>query len=563
MVLIGPLSFPGHVTLTARAVRFEPTAFNRKMGVDAWSMDVPALTQVRLTDGTLHLDAASGQRRLIGLGARIVYERLSALKGGGGAFASDERVLLHTLASVEVNDLLSAVGELTVTTRRIRFQPNRMDRMIWPNLAFEDTVDHIKGFAFTGVRLRLEVEVGARVLRVIGDAVPGLYGAVQGLSEVRAGSVSVEALEVVTTPASLWRGPVAHPGVLVQSGSRLAFVATGLLDSLVGMHALTDVSADSVQVLTLTGIVDQRIDIVAGPVRMVLSCSDIRARYDAMVAWLARHVSGPILMPDAPDRAAVLARVEAAIAPWRDAHSVPDGILQFSPAVGLSEGGPATPGWLLLVDDTLVWLPSRVPEARRVPVSLPLARERWIWGDDSEDIRADRDGRPYRWIVQAGVPFRSALFEQVERIKKKIALAWASSGTGVISDGQNRRDSYRVRVEEDNPAPFTVYSAARGGFVEVECKVVEVSLGGCSVRTTAEIPVGTLLRVDLAEGTKVHTVRATIAHRRHRMHDEGWMAGLVFVEPTSDFEVALRNLWFMLQQQQIRKLRGEDDAPAD
>jgi c-di-GMP-binding flagellar brake protein YcgR len=186
-----------------------------------------------------------------------------------------------------------------------------------------------------------------------------------------------------------------------------------------------------------------------------------------------------------------------------------------------------------------------------------LGREHWIWSSDRDEVQVDREGAIFRWVTRSGKPFRHALFERVEQIKRRIALVWASSGTGVLSDGQNRRDSYRVQVSEQAQPAISIWTAADGEFRSLSCKLVELSLGGCSIRTQRQLPSDLLLRVDLTQNGRVYSVRASVAYTRQRVDDQRWMAGLTFVDTPSDFDSVLRQLWMTLQQEQLRRLRGD------
>ncbi len=465
-------------------------------------------------------------------------------------------VLLQGSATVEVNDLLAAVGELTITTQRIRFRPNRVENLVGLAAAFDDPVDAISGFEITGARHRLEVRSASRTVRFMGDVVPGVYGALQALAEVASGEVKAEHLGFRLVPASLCRGPVMHPGALVFTGTRLAFVATGFLDSLVGVHALTEIPVGAITNLTLSGRLDPRIEVGTVGARLIFACADAANQYERAVAWLAEHLPGPMVLGGAAATGPVATELDRVIGPYRGLGALAEAPLMFTPAVALSANSPATPGWLFVGAESMVWLPGPTPSVARPPVSLPLGRERWIWGEPAAEIRADREGIPYRWVTRLGVPFRQALFEQVERIRKRIALAWASSGTGVIADGQNRRDSYRVQVMEQGQPAIGIWVATEGEFRQLSCKIIELSLGGCSIRTAAQLPLDLLARVDLAESGRVCSVRARVAYTRQGMHDQRSVAGLVFIEPPSDFDTVLRHMWMSLQQQQLKRLRG-------
>ena len=562
MVMHGRLGMTGHITLTAKRVSFEPTSFSRTLGSDSWTMDVASLHRADLVLETLVLEGDSGQRRVTGLGAVIVQERLAALRNDveQAGYQADERVLVHALASVQVNDLLHAVGVLTLTTRRIRFQPNRIDRGFWPALAFEEKTKDIESFAFTGLRLGLEVRTASRTARFLGAAVPALYAGLQCLSEAAAGPPSLKDIDFDLWPAALCRGPVMHPGVLLRTATRLLFLATGLVDSMLGLQRLSNFPIESITSVTVRRRLEPRIDVNVGESRATFAVAEGKQCHERLVAWLLSTAPGPMLVTDAYDRKnrpEALAQVTAHLDPWRAVHTLPEGPLLFSPAVGLSEDSQATVGCLLVVEDAMLWLPGRTPDPRRPPILLPLSHEQWVWPDALNEVATDRSGQRYRWIIKGDEPFCRGLLDQVRRIKEQIALNWVPPESPAVTTGFNRRDSFRVQVLENCPPPLTVHLPVLDTFQAIDCTFVEVSLGGCAIRTSTMLGIGTRVRIDLTEPERVRTVTAVVEHERQRPW--GWLTGLAFEEPDTDFQSSLRDLWTALQQLHIRRMRGEEN----
>lgn len=559
-LLYGSSRFPGHLYLTARRVRFEPGKPSPKGGGEPWTAEIASIRSARIqpADDALVIEFGRNQRRFSGAGARAVHDRLLLLLAERAAPDPEERVLLRAGAMIEVNDLLAATGELQVTSHRIRFQPNTVEDVVGLAAGFDDPVDDITGFEFTGLRHRLEVRSAHRTTRFMGEVLPALYGALRCLADVKSGAVSSGGMEYSVIPASLWRGPVTHPGALVLTPTRLAFVVTGLLDSLAGVQGLSETPVGSITSVSVVGRLEPRIEITAGGARATYACGDVNERYEHILAWIAARGPGPTWPPAGAEDGVPPPEVEALLAPWRRAQALPE-VRVFTPAVGVSPGNPATPGFLVVGEEVMVWLPGPGPGGANARLTLPLGSQHWIWGNAREEIRVERDGTTFRWVTKAGRPFRVALFERVERVKERIALAWASSGTGVVSDGKNRRDSYRVQVSEQAQPAFSIWMAGEGEFRPLSFKLVELSLGGCSVRTQVQLPADLLLRVDLAENGRVHSVRAAVAYTRQRRDDQRWVAGLRFIDPPSDFDTVLRHLWMSLQQQQLRRLRGDPD----
>ena len=456
-----------------------------------------------------------------------------------------------------MNDFPSATGDLLITDRRIGFRPVRGGILSGVSIVHELPTSDISGFGINGPRKRLEVRSPALTMRFLGDAVPAVYGALQVLTEVAANPAGPADFTIALAPAALCRGPVTHPGSLVYTPAQLTFVATGFLETFVGAHPLTEIPIGDIRTITLTGKLTPRLEVATATARVVFACSDVSGEYERAVSWLAANLPGPVLANAAEFTPALAAEIDAVLASSRGVGALAETPIMFTPAVGLSANSPATPGWLFIGAESMVWLPGPSASAgARPPVSLPLGRERWIWNEAKSDISADREGIPYRWVTKLGAPFRAALFEQVERIRKRIALAWASSGTGVVADGQNRRDSYRVQVMEQGQPNISIWLAGESVFRQLNCTLVELSLGGCSIRSANAIGLDVLARVDLAERGRHSSARARVAYTRQGMHDQRWVSGLVFIEPPTDFDTIIRQIWMTQQQQQLQRLRG-------
>lgn len=80
-VMIGPMSLSGYITLTTRRVYFEPTPFSRRVGVEPWSVEIASIRAAYLvgTESRLTIECQDRPPALVGLGARIVHERLTPL----------------------------------------------------------------------------------------------------------------------------------------------------------------------------------------------------------------------------------------------------------------------------------------------------------------------------------------------------------------------------------------------------------------------------------------------------------------------------------------------------
>lgn len=509
---IGPMSLAGHVALTTRRVCFKPSPFSQRLGVEEWSVEIPSIQSAHLVGPQDALSILDTEQRplLVGLGARIVHERLAPLltEDKEFAYAPGERVLLHAAATVELSDLLHAVGEVTVTTRRVRFRPNQMDRMLWPRTRFDHDNEQITGFEVAGVRPGVEVRTAVRRTRFVGDVVPALYAALQCNAEVQAGLVPDDAAEPEAWPAMLCRGPVTHPGGLVHSATRLAFVATGLLDSLVGTPSVTEFPLTSITSVSRRGQLDPRIEIRAGDQGMTVSCDDADDCFAQLVTWLVDGAPGPVRLGDGPAANAVEGEIEKILDPWRARFELPAAPRLFTPAVCTTANTAAGPGWLLASGDALTWLPSRAPGTAPAPVTMPFVGARWVWDDDPDEVRVDVDGVPYRWRARSQRTFRLAVFNEVQRARKIRAPAVPGD-----AEAGNRRDSFRAEVLEQGQPPMRL-SMAQGALEVLDAVIVDVSLGGCAARLASDLDLGSALKVELTDGQTVHSARAIVVNKQ-------------------------------------------------
>ncbi len=554
-VRIGPMNFSGHVVLTTRRVVFQPTPFSRRIGVEPWSIEIASIRSAHLVgaEGALSICGAERQPSLVGLGARIVHERLAPLLTDAEevTYAAGERVLLHAAATVELNDLLHAVGEVTVTTRRIRFRPNQMDRMLWPRIPFEHQNDQITSFELSGIRPGIEVRTATHQARFVGDVLPALYAALQYNAELRAGPADAANHDVAVWPGVLLRGPVTHPGGLLHTSTRLAFVATGLLDSLAGAQSLTEVSLPAITSLVLRGQLDRRLDVHATSVGMTVACDDLDECFDRLVTWLANGAPGPVWLGDGAPTA-VLGEIEDVLGPWRSQVRLPAVPRRFTPAVCLTGSLIATPGLLVVTEHDLIWLPGRTPGAGSSPLVLPLARARFVWDDDPDEVRVDVEGAPHRWVTRTQRQFRSALFTDVQRARGGVVLPPSPD-----AEAGNRRDSFRVEVLDQRQPPISIFLDVDGMLRPLDLRIADLSLGGCGLRLAHPVEVGSLIRVELTEGAHMHPARGRVVKLRANPPGPGWFGGVVFEESSPGFDDALRKLWMALQREQLQRQTGE------
>jgi hypothetical protein len=584
--ILAGVNYVGHIELTTKRVRFEPTSLMRMAGGEAWEIALEDIQSSVLTpsDRRVVLTSALGARVLRGVGARALHEVLLPLIGAEGPVSAEgrERVLVATEAEIEVNDLVSARGELVLSSRKLQFQPARLERALWPRLAVDIPVESIEGCAVVGMRRRLEVRTAGRTMRFVGSVIPALFGALHALAEQSQGEG--EAPEFEVTPVSLVRGPVMHPGALVRTRKRLAFLGTGTLDALIGLSGVTELPLDELSELSVTGLIDKRIEVATAADRLVFSCSKAEEMAGELVSWWARNLPGPVSVPEGeaqapaqlevdgePEEAPpppassptpteeVRASIEQILADWRSEFPMPGTISLFAPALRVEDGAPTVPGWLMVGEETLVWLP-RFGE--RHPVRIALG--------GTVALRRDAPpgavhlqvggGRMFRWLVPVD-NFRAALTEEVEDPAVRPLPSLRPPPPDALYRGGNRRQTFRVPVRPVDDHHLSFWLVERGELRQSIGELVDLSLHGFALKLQTPLNGPTSVRVIISRGEEdMHSLEATLVHQRKIKDEDGWLTGWRFEGSWGDVEARTRSVWMDLQQRTVRRGQEGEDA---
>ncbi len=585
---VGPLTVEGQVFLTTERICFEPTGLNRLLGAPVLALPLIELQDAHFEEAHASLVIVGGghAHRLVGAGAREVYEVLAPLLDGIPSDAPRERVLLFADGEIAVNDLLSAVGEVTLTTWRLRFQLRGFERRIWPVLDVNVALTEVSGFRLCGIRRRLEVQCGDRVVRFLGPVVPSLYGALRAAAELTAGAVTLHTLEHEAWPVDLHRRPLSHPGALVRTATRLTFLATGTLDALIGLEPEIEMPLSAIERIALCGTFEDRIAVTtasgaaAGAATVVVnfSVANVRSRYDALVAWMADRATGPVWLgaePPEADREAVA----AILAPWRSSGPVTDSPRLFCPAVRISGSSGAEPGWLSVDDALLLWVP-RLCEgsgaiAFRLPLRLPhLGQTYLLVAAPAHELHLQAlGGARHRWRVASQPPqgaagdapplrggiaphFRRALREHLDEIDAPESAPEVVFVAAPDSSQSGRRKTYRVPIPAGRAADILFWTRADDVLERLDCTLADWSLGGCGVLVVERLPPGTQLHVHVHVGTEVHPLLAEFVFDRKLKGEALWFTGLRFVGNWGDIERVTNALWQDFQHAATHRSRA-------
>ncbi len=565
---IGPLTVRGKILLTSQRVYFEPSALNRIMGAQAWVLDLDALVSVCFDEknARLVLEDNATVQRLSGFGARVVYEVLAPLRAAEGTSTGvHERVLLLADAEIEATDLLSAVGEVTVTTRRLRFRLRRLERAIWPGLELDVPLEDVRSFRVHGIRRRLEVQCGERTVRFSGPVVPALYGALRASAELAAGTVTADGLEHEVWPTELYRDPLSYPGALVRTGTALTYISTGTLDALIGLEQVLEMPLNAIERIAIRGRIDRRLEITTSETRSSFAIGDLRTRYESLIAWMADYAKGPVCLggeSSEVDRNAIA----AILAPWHPTSPIPATPLLFCPAVRISERAGAEPGWLIIDSAQFIWLPGAGPgvgaSAFRVPLDEPTF---FLVSAPANELHLQTAGGAlHRWRLasetsaasaSAGEPeaggvapiFRRALkghLAEIDTPSEERGMKFVAAPDA----GASRRKTFRVSVAPGHVSDLYFWIRIDDVLERMDCELADWSLSGCAVRVASRVPRTAQIRVDLRVGTEIHPLQAEIVFDRKLPDGEGWLTGMRFIGNWGEIEHATRGLWLDLQR---------------
>ncbi len=576
---IGPMTFPGYVTLTTLKLSFRPTEFNRKIGVRPWSYDIEAVDGASFSEhkGVLEVRSAGVSRRLSGGGAKALYDLLAPLLNAEHSRPRGERVLISAAAEMEMNEFISARGELMVTTSRLRFFPARLESLMWPSARVDIPVGDVVSFGLVGLRRHLEIETQGRALRFLGAVVPDLYGALEALREHRDDPRCPA--ELVVLPVSLRREPVFHPGTLVCTRKKVTLVSTQPLDALAGVPGVLALATRDVTRIQLGGLLDRWVEVHTAEDHLRLGNPDPARLFETLSTLLARHLDGPAwcghrpepevwgprspallkvapppsLLPPPPPPA-INAAIEAELATWRQRFRLPTLLTLFSPAVYVSETDEAIPGWLLSGDETLIWLPRGGKPLRIVLDGTPVLRRDSPAGE--VEVQPGR-GRTHRWLLVSDT-FRAALRDVLERPPRRPPSGARPTPSEPKHWGQNRRQTYRVTVPAGVEVRVQLWVQSEGELTPLTAEFVDFSLHGFQIRLSEALSAETLLRADVDADGHVESLVAHQVHCHVQPGERSWIAAYCFAGNWGDVEAATHYEWLALQQR-IKKKRREEE----
>lgn len=570
--IVGPLTFAGRVALSNKRVWFEPSSLSRLVGVGEWSANLDAIKEARFESdgGALVLVAEGTTRRLVGLAARVLHEALLPLLDNEPRGNREQsRVLLFATAEIEANDVLSASGDLTVTTDLLEFRLHKVDRLLWPALDLRVPLHRITGFSVTGIRRRLQVRWEGGSATFLGAVVPSLWGALRAAGDSTAadGKLARVRQPHEVWDASLYRGAIAHPGALVRTATQLAFLPTGAMDAIVGVENVIEMPLSAILGLTVTGRLDPRLEVTTPAGEFSFACTGAKKRYHALVRWLADELEGPLWLEGEPPYR-LRALVSRALGERADNAELSAAFRIVSPAVRI--GAQAIPGLLIMDDRRLTWLPADPAAKQGGSMAIDDGRTHLSAAPEHQLRMESASGRTYRWRFPSrnttgpneaalegsvrGLSVAAAFYAEIAE-----AMGRTLPATGVASTkqptGADRRRAFRVRIDARSAPPVSFSTVVDGVAHPFKCELRDLSPTGFRLLSMERLPKGERVYVDLLSSDAPERLEALVVHEQALANGKGWQTGLSFCSDRAEHVV--RVLWMTQQRVMLTRMLGK------
>ena len=270
-----------------------------------------------------------------------------------------ELVAFEGMALVSVDGTPIAEGSVTLTNLRLLFRPLPGVHEV-PEL--EVPLSAVASAHLRGLRPRLRLEVGEHVVVLEGPMASRIHGSLSALLYGPPWDESREEPEELLTSfeASLFRGPVTHPGQLVLTSRRLHFAPSRALDAAVGAGPF-DVPLERVTCLSISGWPERRLVVRA-------TSSERRfAVHDAPGALqtIARRVQRCAPATSGPTSLGVASIDEAApsIALWRPhlGFHAEEELVAVAPCLHWRSASMVERGWLVRTTMRMLFVPTDGP----------------------------------------------------------------------------------------------------------------------------------------------------------------------------------------------------------
>lgn len=458
----GPLAYNGLLTLTDQRLSFSPTGrLDRIVGVRELEVPISLITHAEIVgiEKNLVVEFEDRSARFAGQGAKRVFSRLDALLNESKTapttieFQPGERVLVQGVATSYANGLIATRGEVVLTDKRIRFLTGGgLETLIWTFPELDHPLEAITRAELSGVRKLLEVWIDGERRIFGGSVVPKLFNSLQALGiQSGPGEEAFYRPDGVfhTYPASLYRGPLAHPGELVISESRISFTPSGRLDSMVGARAN---HINLVDVIHIEVLNSRRLAVVSRTERLLLDIAKPLDRLKQLLPMIRDALTGQLddLQRDGLDG------FDELFQEWTPALNLgtSEPVVLTGPAIHWLKASSGNRGWLALTDKRLLFLPSGGPEGDYAPVAIELSLLQQGESLNPEDIFVEYEDQAFHFSPLTGPGFIDAFWMlsepiiteeiEIEEVNRRLAEAPQEAPVELAPSSEARSDDHAI-----------------------------------------------------------------------------------------------------------------------
>ena len=400
----GPLGHTGVLTLSARRLRFVPTAWlDRLAGARDLHIDVSEIREVQLggLTSTMSVHLRDSVEKFSGAGAKRVYARLKSLIDERSfeddeqieklAFGPGERILVQGRAVVALPEGEASRCELLLTDRRIRFaDSNALDALLSDEAIAEIPVVQIQGFRVSSVPPQLELDGPSGQYTIRGSLLPLLKTALDTLIQNSSSVIPLDAERVLAIwPSAAQAGGKSQAGDLHITPSRLRFIPDGSLSQGLGQGGFELAFGEIIKVevggwraLQKDGWVtpDRRIEITTHSASISLSVPQAIVRFRDLIPLVANARPsiaipglGATFITDTTGEG--IASGESLLMPWRNELRIRDDVVvrMVGSALIWKSDVRVEFGWLIVTESHLFFLPPSESVTPTEPLRMRLS----------------------------------------------------------------------------------------------------------------------------------------------------------------------------------------------
>jgi len=579
-MMIGPLSVIGELTLTSHRVHFEPNRLNKLVGIKPITLKIDDVDKVEVVGIDRVINIATGDKttKFMGKWAKTVHDRLQGQLSGTvdrrqtlDGFALDERYIVQTTLDYSATAVVMVGGDVTVTAHHLRFTPSSLEKLMWRNLLVEVEIEAVEDLQLTGPR-RLQFRVGEDTHRFAGASATRVYAAIGAAQEQLESGRPRRDFVFEVAAASMQRGVLTHPGLLVQTRKGLTFLLGGSLDALVGIPSISHYLWDEVSHIGL--MPGGKIMLASGTEQVVFTITNLPdyetgfLRGYSQVEGASAQVLGlnddPILREE--DRVTASEITAEFVATW--GARLPDlsnqTLALWGPALRVSRKVGCRRGHVAVFDEYILWLPEGGTATGLNPIVLPIAQLRRIELQDKSvpDLRLRAGVGELHVMPPTQQRFTEPFWELVGERASEITLRQrdAREAPSESPDVWNRRNTYRVGLPVRHHVPLEMRIIGTGEAKLLTGRMTNLSLGGIGFAAASALKVGTDILVTMPQGESRNTnFLATVIYSRQVGRRRLIFSGLEFAQMSPLQQDELRRLWTACQRIEVQLQRGMDE----